>query len=91
MNLTSDRAKKYFDKHPIVEIYKGYEIRSEENNSYIVDAAIAIYSRTSSDKQGCYEFIDELVSHNVHQYNDEEVSKYLINKEIENRKKKWGF
>lgn len=91
MNLISDRAKKYFDKHPIVEIYKGYEIRSEENDSYIVDAALAIYSMTTSSKKCCYDFIDELVSNNVHQYNDEEVSKYLVNKEIKNRKKKWGF
>ena len=46
---------------------------------------------TTSSKKCCYDFIDELVSNNVHQYNDEEVSKYLVNKEIKNRKKKWGF
>lgn len=91
MNLTSERAKRYFDKHPLIEIYKGYEIRGEENNSYIVDAALAIYSMTTSSKKCCYDFIDELVSHNVHQYNGEEVSRYLINKEIEERKRKWGF
>ena len=46
---------------------------------------------TTSSKKCCYDFIDELVKHNVHQYNGEEVSRYLINKEIEERKKKWGF
>ena len=67
------RLKKYFDNHPIVEIYKGYEIRSEQNNSYIVDAALAIYSMTTSSKKCCYDFIDELVKYNIHQYDNEEV------------------
>ena len=51
------RLKKYFDKHPLIEIYKGYEIRGEENNSYIVDAALAIYSMTTSSKKYLGSFV----------------------------------
>lgn len=77
MNLNSDRAKKYFDKHPIVEIYRGYEIR-DNNGLFLVDAAIGIYSTTSNYIEGCYEFINELADRDIKQYDVETVMKYLI-------------
>lgn len=80
MNLTSDRAKKYFNKHPVVEIYRGYEIR-DDDGLFLVDAAIGIYSTTSNHIEGCYEFIDELVNRNIKQYDGEAVMRYLIEKD----------
>lgn len=80
MNLNSKRAQKYFDKHPVVEIYRGYEIR-DDGELFLVDAAIGIYSTTSNYIEGCYEFIDELVNRNIKQYDGEAVMRYLIEKD----------
>ena len=75
------KLQKYFDKHPVVETYRGYEIRQEEGHSYIVDAAFAIYSTTSNSLKACYEFIDELADRDIKQYDNEAVSRYLIERE----------
>jgi len=80
MNLTSDRAKKYFENHPIVEIYRGYEIR-DDNGLFLVDASIGIYSTTSNYIEGCYEFINKLVDRDIKQYDSEAVMRYLIEKD----------
>jgi hypothetical protein len=80
MNLNSDRAKKYFDKHPIIEIYRGYEIR-DDKGLFIVDASIGIYSTTSNYIEGCYKFIDELADRNIKQYDGEAVMRYLIERD----------
>lgn len=81
--LNTPRAQRYFIKHPIVEIYKGYEIRNNCTDkfgitSYICDAAIAIYSITSNTIKGCREFIDTLVAEGIEQYDDEAVAKYIF-------------
>lgn len=81
------KLKKYFDEHPVVEVYRGYEIRAERNDSYIVDAALAIYSMTTSSLKCCYDFIDELADHGINQYDDENVSRYLIERE----RKKYSY
>ncbi len=70
-------------EHPIVEIYKGYEIRTNGIDkfgftSYLCDAAIAIYGITSTTIEGCREFIDTLVEQGIKQYDDEAVSKYIF-------------
>ncbi len=80
MNINSERAKKYFDKHPIVEIYRGYEIR-DNNGLFLVDAAIGIYSTISNYIEGCYEFINELADRDIKQYDVETVMKYLIERD----------
>ena len=80
MNLNSERAKQYFSKHPIIGIYKGYEIR-DHNGLFMCDASIGIYSMSSTDIEGCYEFIDELVNNDIKQYDDEKVMRYLINRD----------
>ena len=80
------KLKKYLDKHPVIEIYRGYEIRQEEGHCYIVDAAFAIYSTTSTSLKACYEFIDELVNANVKQYDNESVCRYLIDRDNKKRK-----
>jgi len=77
--LNTPRAKRYFEKHPIVEIYNGYEIRETGNGMFLVDAAIAIYGTTSNYIEGCKEFIDKLVSLGIKQYDDEAVSRYIFN------------
>lgn len=79
------RKEQYFAKHPVIEIYKGYEIRNGGIDpygyqSFICDAAIAIYSITSSYIEGCREFIDKLVNLGIKQYDNEAVSKYIFNK-----------
>ena len=81
--LNTSHAHSYFAKHPIVEIYKGYEIRNNCTDkfgitSYICDAAIAIYSITSNTIEGCREFIDILVAEGIKQYDDEAVAKYIF-------------
>ena len=80
------KLKKYFDEHPIVEVYRGYEIRAKRNDSYIVDAAYAIYSTTTSSLNACYEFIDELVNENVKQYDNEAVCRFLIDRDNKKHK-----
>ena len=76
--LETPRAKRYFAQHPIVEIYKGYEIREAGNGMFLVDAAIGIYGTTSNYIGGCREFIDNLVSLDIKQYDDEAVAKYIF-------------
>lgn len=77
--LETPRAKRYFEKHPIVEMYNGYEIRKGAfDNVYIVDAAIAIYGVSANHIEDCREFIDKLVKENIKQYDDEAVMKYVI-------------
>lgn len=81
--LNNTRTQRYFAKHPIVEIYKGYEIRTNGIDkfgftSYLCDAAIAIYGITSTTIEGCREFIDTLVEQGIKQYDDEAVSKYIF-------------
>lgn len=83
--LNTPRAQRYFAKHPIVEIYKGYEIRNNCTDkfgftSYLCDAAIAIYGVTSNTIEGCREFIDKLVAQGIEQYDDEAVAKYIFAK-----------
>lgn len=76
--LNTPRAKKYFAKHPIIEIYNGYEIRDACNGMFMVDAAIAIYGITSNYIECCHEFIDKLVAVGIKQYDDEAVAKYIF-------------
>lgn len=76
--LETPRAKRYFAQHPIVEIYKGYEIRKWSDNLFFVDAAIGIYSTSSNYIEPCREFIDNLVSLDIKQYDDEAVAKYIF-------------
>lgn len=75
--LNTERSKKYFEKRPIVEIYKGYEIRKYKD-MFLVDAAIAIYGIISTHIKDCYEFIDKFVSLGISQYDDESVTKYIL-------------
>lgn len=76
--LNTPRAKRYFEKHPIVEIYNGYEIREAGNGMFLVDAAIAIYGTTSTNIEDCLEFINNLVNEGIAQYDDETVSRYVF-------------
>lgn len=75
------RAERYFSKRPIVEIYKGYEIRKYEN-MYIVDAAIAIHSTMSNNIEDCRKFIDDLVDKEITQYDNEAAARYIFNIKI---------
>lgn len=78
--LNTPRTQKYFAKHPIIEIYNGYEIRDAGNGMFMVDAAIAIHGITSNYIEDCREFINKLVSENIKQYDDESVTKYIFRK-----------
>ena len=73
------RQERYFNEHPLVEMYKGYEIRKYKN-MFIVDAAIAIYGTLATHIKDCYKFIDNLVNLGIHQYDNEAVSKYVFSK-----------
>lgn len=84
--INTPRAKRYFESHPIVEIYNGYEIREAGNGMFLVDAAIAIYSTTSNYIEECKEFIDKLVSLGIKQYDDEAVSRYIFGIKSYNKK-----
>ena len=84
--LNTARAKRYFESHPIVEIYNGYEIREAGNGMFLVDAAIAIYGTTSNYIEGCKKFIDKLVSLGIKQYDDEAVSRYVFGIKPYNKK-----
>jgi len=77
--LNTPRAKRYFEKHPLIEIYNGYEIREGSNGMFIVDAAIAIHGTISNHIEDCKEFIDKLVSLGIKQYDNEAVARYLFN------------
>lgn len=79
--LNTPRAERYFSKRPIVEIYKGYEIRKYEN-MYIVDAAIAIHSTMSNNIEDCRKFIDDLVDKEITQYDNEAAARYIFNIKI---------
>ena len=71
--------ERYFNERPLVEMYKGYEIR-KYRNLFIVDAAIAICGITATHIKACYEFIDNLVNLGIKQYDNEAVSKYIFSK-----------
>lgn len=62
---------------PLVEMYRGYEIRKYAD-SFIVDAAIAIYGTLSDCIEGCRSFIDKLADAGIKQYDNEAVSRFLI-------------
>lgn len=76
--LNTSRAKRYFAKRPIVEIYKGYEIRKYDT-MYIVDASIAIHSTLSNNIEDCRKFIDNLINKKIAQYDDKAVARYIFN------------
>lgn len=83
--FNTSRAKRFFELHPHVETYNGYEIRQASNGVFIVDAAIGIYGITSNYIEGCKEFIDKLVSLGIKQYDDEAVSRYIFGIEPYNK------
>ena len=83
--FNSSRAKRYFELHPHVETYNGYEIRQASNELFIVDAAIGIYGTMSNYIEVCKEFIDKLVSLGIKQYDDESVSRYIFGIEPYNK------
>lgn len=84
--LNTPRANRYFKKHPIVEIYNGYEIREAGNGMFLVDAAIAIYGTTATNIEDCHEFIDNLVNEGIAQYDDIAVSRYVFGIKPYNKK-----
>jgi hypothetical protein len=71
--------EQFFNKRPIVEIYKGYEIRKYKL-LYEVYASIGVYSCSSNYIEDCKQFIDKLVANNIKQYDNEAVAKYIFNK-----------
>ena len=83
--FNSPRAKRYFELHPHVETYNGYEIRQASNGVFMGDAAIGIYVTTSNYIEACKEFIDKLVSLGIKQYDDEAVSRYIFGIEPYNK------
>ena len=83
--FNTSRAKRYFELHPHVETYNGYEIRQASNGLFIVDAAIGIYGTMSNYIEVCKEFIDKLVSLGIKQYDDESVSRYMFGIEPYNK------
>ena len=83
--FNSSRAKRFFELHPHVETYNGYEIRQASNGVFMVDAAIGIYGTTSNYIEACKEFIDKLVLLGIKQYDDEAVSRYIFGIEPYNK------
>lgn len=71
------RFEKYCMSRPLVEMYRGYEIR-KYNGSFIVDAAIAIYGTLSDCIDCCRSFIDELADAGIKQYDDEAVFRFTL-------------
>ena len=78
-NIIMTSKERYFNERPLVEMYKGYEIRKYKA-MFIVDAAIAIYGTLTTHIKDCYEFIDNLVNLGIKQYDNEAVSKYVFSK-----------
>ena len=77
IDKTSPRAIKFYSKRPVVEVYKGYEIR-KFNNMFEVIASVGIYGHSSNNINSCYTFIDNLVNLGIKQDDDEEVAKYIF-------------
>jgi len=77
LHNNSKRVKRFYENRPIVEIYKGYEIR-KFNDMYEVIASVGIYGISSDYIDGCREFIDKLVKFGIKQNDNEEISKFIF-------------
>ena len=79
INKNTPRAKKFYEKRPIIEIYKGYEIRKFEDIFEVI-ANVGVYGCSSTHIKDCYEFIDNLVNHDINSCDTEKIAKYVFNK-----------
>ena len=69
--------KQFFEKYPVIETYKGYEIL-KCGNMYEVIMSVGVYWVLNTDIKDCYSFIDKMKSLNIKQYDDENVAKYIF-------------
>jgi len=77
IDKTTPRALLFYKNRPIIEIYKGYEIR-KCYDMFEVIASVGIYSFESNYIEGCREFIDKLVNVGIKQDEDDKIFKYII-------------
>ena len=71
------RAIRFYKNRPIIEVYKGYEIR-KYNDMFEVIASVGLYGHGSNYIEGCREFIDKLVKLGIKQDDDEEIAKFIF-------------
>lgn len=78
MNIKeTPRAKRFYAKRPIVEVYNGYEIRRYEGMFEVI-ASIGIYGYGANHIEDCRKFIDKLVKLGIKQDDDEEIAKLIF-------------
>lgn len=80
IDKTTPRAKRFYAIRPVVEVYRGYEIRKNlKYDIYEVIASVGILSNTSTDISASKVFIDKLVDLGIKQDDDEAVARYVFN------------